>query len=162
MPEDTSASGDHEAILYYEAGKRIEATFDKEKIYGTVTSVNVGISGETAYTIITDQTKDIIILNHKLLEASIKACELGSNVVIELSDNDDNDNNNSIDNKKKNAISITTAAAAAAAAAVPLPYTYTAPLKNSNNKNRINSKHDINQKVENLNVINADNNALHS
>ena len=43
MPEDTSASGDHEAILCYEGGKRIEVTTDKGKVYGTVASMNVGI-----------------------------------------------------------------------------------------------------------------------
>ena len=59
--------------------------------------MDVGISGKAAYAIIIDKTKDIIILNHKQLEASIKACGLDSGVIIELSDDNDNDNDNDND-----------------------------------------------------------------
>ena len=161
MLEDTLASDDHEAVLCYKAGKRIKVTTDNGKVYGTVVSMNVGISGEAAYAIVTDKTNGIIILNHKQLEAGIKACGLGSKVAIELSyDNDDDDyddNDNNIDSKKKNTASIATTPTT-----VPLPHIYTTPLKNNNHKDHINNKYNINQKVENMNVDNADNNTLHS
>ena len=135
MPEDMSSSNDHETILCYETGKRIKVMTDNGMVCGTVTLMDVGISGEAAYTIVTDKTNKIIILNHKQLEAGIKAYGLGSKVVIELSDNNDNDNDNdnSIDSKEKNTtfFIITTTTTTTT---VLLPHTYTAPLKKSNNR----------------------------
>ena len=109
MPADTSASINHEAILCYEADKRVKVTTNNGKFYGTIMGIHVGISEKAAYAIITD-TKDILILNSKQLEAGIKACGLGSRVVIELSDDNDNDNDNdnSIAIKKNNVTYITT------------------------------------------------------
>ena len=92
MSRDTSASNDHEAILCCnEAGKRIEVTTDNEKVYGTVMGKEVSTSGDasdTRYAIVTDVTKEFVILNHKQLEDGIKTCEIGNKVVIELSDSE--------------------------------------------------------------------------
>ena len=118
---------------------------------------DLSTSGEARCAILTDVTKFILILNHKQLETGIKACIIGSKVVIELS-NDDH-NNNSIDIKKKNVTSIITNTTSTT---LPSLCTFTAPLKNSNNMNHSNNKHDINLKVENMNADNADNDALHS